>query len=164
MPIVLLLAGLGVAILAFSVNPITEDEFVSTSGVRGIRNNNPGNIRKGENWQGMAQTQSDPAFIQFKSPEYGIRAMVKLLRNYEKLYNLNTIKGIIFRWAPPNENNTEAYVKSVEQKTGLKQNEALDLADQNVMRKLVKAIIFHENGQQPYTDKQINDGINLAGQ
>ena len=50
---------------------------------RGIRNNNPGNIRHGgSKWQGMSETQTDDEYIQFDDPVYGIRALAKLLKNY----------------------------------------------------------------------------------
>ncbi len=62
---------------------------------RGIRNNNPGNIRKGDNWQGLAAEQTDEAFCVFRSAEYGIRALVKVLLNYEKKYGLNTVRKLL---------------------------------------------------------------------
>ena len=65
---------------------------------RGIRNNNPGNIRHGSSkWQGMSATQTDSEYIQFDDPVYGIRAIVKLLRNYQSRHGLNTIEEIITR-------------------------------------------------------------------
>ena len=66
---------------------------------RGERNNNPGNIRHGAKWQGLASTQTDKDFCQFISPEYGIRAIYKLIQTYQKKYGLNTIKTIIYRYA-----------------------------------------------------------------
>lgn len=53
---------------------------------RGIRNNNPGNIRWGDEWKGLVpETQrTDKSFCQFKSAEYGIRAMIIILRNYQR--------------------------------------------------------------------------------
>ena len=51
---------------------------------RGLRNNNPGNIRKtGDKWQGLSTTQTDDSFFQFTDAKYGIRAMAKLLKNYQ---------------------------------------------------------------------------------
>ena len=73
---------------------------------RGIRNNNPGNIRWGSDWKGLKKDgkQQDPSFCIFETPEYGIRALAKLLRNYQRLYGLNTPYRIISRYAPPTEN------------------------------------------------------------
>lgn len=67
---------------------------------RGIRNNNPGNIRWGSDWKGLKKDgkQQDPSFCIFKTPEYGIRALAKLLRNYKQLYGLNTPRKIISRY------------------------------------------------------------------
>ena len=41
---------------------------------RGIRNNNPLNIRIGNQWLGERANPNDPAFEQFVAMEYGIRA------------------------------------------------------------------------------------------
>lgn len=142
----------------------TVEKVVST--VRGIRNNNPGNIRRsGEAWQGLSPTQTDSAFFQFQSMAYGVRAMVKILRNYSTRYGLNTVQGIINRWAPPSENNTRAYVQSVADSLGVGANDALDLYDVSTVAGLVRAIVNHENGRIPallVTDADIRQGIELA--
>lgn len=129
---------------------------------RGIRNNNPGNIRHGSSqWQGMSVEQTDGEYIQFDDPVYGIRAMARLLKNYQSKYGLDTISEIISRWAPPNENITAAYVKSVSEKLGVAPDHKIDVA--SALPRLVPAIIFHENGLQPYSETQILKGIQLAG-
>ena len=76
--------------------------------VRSISNHNPCNIRKGANWDGSMS--DDGASSILSSPEYGIRALGKLLLNYYYKYDLNTVEDIISRYAPSNENNTNAYV------------------------------------------------------
>ena len=133
-----------------------------TSGDRGFRNNNPGNIRhvSGVTWQGQTETQTDPAFTQFVDPVYGIRAIVRIMRSYQR-EGLTTVSQVIDRWAPPNENNSAAYVAAVCASIGCQPGDPLDFIA--VMPVLVKAIILHENGSQPYTDGQINQGIALAG-
>lgn len=80
---------------------------------RGIRNNNPGNIKRGEPWFGLRRTQTDPDFCQFTSDLWGIRAMIIIIRTYVCKYNLHTIEAIISKWAPSNENNTTLYVNFV---------------------------------------------------
>ena len=130
---------------------------------RGIRNNNPGNIRKGEKWKGLSEHQTDSSFCIFVSPEYGIRALVKILLTYYKKYQLNTVKKIISRYAPPNENETESYIKSVANQLGVASDEVIDLSSVAVLVVLLRAIIRHENGEQPYSDEQILKGIHLAG-
>lgn len=61
---------------------------------RGIRNNNPGNIRWGDDWKGLVpkDQRTDKSFCQFTTPEYGIRAMIIILRNYQRKYGLDTVK------------------------------------------------------------------------
>lgn len=119
---------------------------------RGIRNNNPGNIRWGDEWQGLVpQAQrTDKSFCQFISPEYGIRAMIIILRNYQSKYGLKTITGIVKRWAPPNENDTQAYTRSVATATDTDADKPIDLTDSRKLFPLLQAIIKHENGSQPY--------------
>lgn len=132
---------------------------------RGIRNNNPGNIRTGSQWQGLVPEaeREDKAFCEFISPAWGIRAMATILLNYQRKYGISTIKGIINRWAPSVENNSDAYVRAVSTSTGILPNAPIMLADYSVMFPLVKAIIMHENGQQPYPDLMINEGLKMAG-
>lgn len=130
---------------------------------RGIRNNNPGNIRLGTNWKGLAEKQTDRSFCIFRTAEYGIRALVKILLTYKKEYNLNTVRKIIDRYAPPNENNTEAYIKSVSAQLNVSADEAIDVFDKATLLILIKAIIRHENGCQPYDNKTLLTGIEMAG-
>ena len=88
---------------------------------RGIRNNNPLNIRKsGDKWQGLKTLQEDKEFFQFETIEWGWRAaFVILCRTYYGKYKLKTIRDIVTRWAPPKENNTEAYIRHVSDYTGI---------------------------------------------
>ncbi len=130
---------------------------------RGIRNNNPGNIRKGEAWQGLATEQTDEAFCVFRSAEYGIRALVKVLLTYEKKYGLNTVRKIISRYAPESENDTGAYVSSVAGQLGVSPDEVIEVENRAVMLVLIKAVIRHENGCQPYDNETLVKGIDMAG-
>lgn len=126
---------------------------------RGIRNNNPGNIRHGDKWKGLRDKQTDPDFAQFKTPEYGIRALYRTLLTYKNKHGLNTIRGIVTRWAPPSENDTVKYINSVSKQTDIPADKELDQLD---YLKIIKAIIRHENGIQPYSDEQIIYGVSLA--
>ena len=96
---------------------------------RGIRNCNPLNIRRSKDqWKGLAEAQTDRAFCQFKSLEYGWRAAFYLLtRTYYHKYRLYTIRTIIRRWAPASENNTEAYIQNVSKLTGILPDEPLGI-------------------------------------
>lgn len=131
---------------------------------RGIRNHNPGNIRlSGDKWQGLAQEQTDTAFFQFESPAWGIRALGRVLISYQDKHKLSTIRDIISRWAPDNENDTLAYINAVTAETGFNADLPLQMHDYTCMEPLLKAIIKHENGGQPYTQAQIDKGLVLAG-
>jgi len=129
---------------------------------RGIRNSNPGNLRKSHDvWQGETAVQSDPDFVTFQAPEWGLRAMAKVLLNYQRA-GLDTVRKIIGRWAPTNENDTDAYVASVAMYVGVNEDARLDLTHPDLLVKLMKAIVRHENGQQPYTDEQFTQALRLV--
>ena len=128
---------------------------------RGIRNNNPGNIRWRENWLGLKQDgkEQDPSFCVFVSAVYGIRALAKVLINYKKIHGLNTVRQIVSRYAPPNENQTKAYVQSVAKQLGVYPDSIIDIEERGVLTVFIKAVIRMENGIQPYSDETIQQGI-----
>jgi hypothetical protein len=151
---------MGVAVLVLYL--ANKRRVIESAEVRGIRNNNAGNIRAAAIiWDG--QTGIDNAgFAIFKSSEWGIRALGKLLLNYERLHGLNTVAGIIGRYAPTNENDTDSYINSVSKKIGLDPYTSFVIAD--YLPALVNAIIKHENGINPYSDELINNGLALIGE
>lgn len=119
---------------------------------RGIRNNNPLNIRKGNNWKGERPNQSDKAFEEFTSMTYGIRAGFIIIRKYMSGYNgltekFNTIEKIIRRWAPPTENSTQKYIDQVAKESGISPRLKLSFADKKSMCAIVSAMIHVECGQ-----------------
>ncbi len=118
---------------------------------RGIRNNNPGNIRLSETvWQGQKPPpQEDEAFVEFISALYGLRALMKTLLTYYLRYNLDTVECIINRYAPPHENATDSYAFSVARTLKIKHTESLDLKDRKTLVALARAIVLHENGKPP---------------
>lgn len=128
---------------------------------RGERLNNPGNIRHvpGITWVGQAELQPDESFVCFTDPVYGIRAIVRILRAYKR-QGLVTLSEAIDRWAPPNENNSHAYVADVCTQCKVGPDDAVDFDE--IMPQLVSAIIRHENGQVIYSAQQIQQGIALA--
>lgn len=82
---------------------------------RGIRNNNPANIRRGSYWRGLVNKPTDKEFCQFISMSWGVRALLITLRTYVVKHHLHTVREIITRWAPPTDgNNTEKYIEYVE--------------------------------------------------
>lgn len=125
---------------------------------RGIRNNNPLNIRKGSQWKGERPVQTDKQFEEFISMEYGIRAGFYLLRKYMSGYfgltkKFNTIELIIRRWAPPTENATQNYIDYVSNVTGIPAHQKLCFDNKKVMCDIVSAMIEVECGQT--IDRQI---------
>lgn len=133
------------------INDISGLTFLNDSRYpRGMRNNNPGNIRynKNLNWQGKVpkSESKDKSFEQFKKYWYGVRALILVLNSYYIKHNLQTIEKIINRFAPPIENETETYVSKVCKYTGFKAREQFIFNRHNV-HLLVKAITHHECGR-----------------
>lgn len=132
---------------------------------RGIRGNNPGNIEKGQPWRGLAAEQPDARFATFVAPVYGIRAIVKILLTYQRRDPNLTIRKIINAWAPPVENDTESYVNHVARACDMPPDGIIPgglRAQPGMTREIVKAIIRHENGTQPYGENLIADAVTLA--
>ena len=126
---------------------------------RGIRNHNPGNIElNGTQWEGMRPIQTDERFVQFESPEYGIRAMTRILNSYAAR-GVDTVREIINTWAPPVENNTASYIASVAGSLGIHPDTPIT---KNHYPVLISAIIRHENGTQPYSVQVIQAGVMMA--
>jgi hypothetical protein len=112
---------------------------------RGIRNNNPGNIRIGINWLGRVVPGKDLSFVEFKSMPYGVRALYIDLINKHKS-GLRTIRDIIYRYAPPSENLTDAYVAAVAQSMKIGASTPFAPTVKN-LNAFAKAIVKHENGK-----------------
>ena len=119
---------------------------------RGIRNNNPLNIRRTgkDQWKGLSKTQNDRSFCQFETLEWGWRAAFYLLtRTYYHKYRLYTIRGIISRWAPPQDNNdTSAYIANVSRLTGIDPDEPIGIPSEKPARWMMVgvAMAIQENG------------------
>ncbi len=114
---------------------------------RGIKNCNPGNIRRSRvRYRGELHPSQDPDFKQFISMAWGYRAMFVLLDTYRKRYGLNTLRGMISRYAPPEENHTALYVEMICDFTGLTPDKEIDTRDEKVMIPIVMAMSRIENG------------------
>lgn len=116
-----------------------------------VPHNNPGNLVKGNDWQG--EVSCEGRFECFEKPEYGIRAMARVLLNYREKHGLTTVPEIIRRWAPPHENDTRAFAKYVQKR--------LDTYGHNTFN-LIEAIILYEQGKQPYSLETIKKGVRMA--
>ena len=143
------------------------DAYGALSGVRGIRNNNPGNL----NFAGQAGASRENGkgrFAAFNTPEEGIGALSKQLdlhfngtsaKAKEAGRPLRSVKDIVEAWAPPNENNTAKYIADVAKQLGVSPTANLNLKDPATKTALMKAIVVKENGGNPYTDAQYAAGI-----
>ena len=114
---------------------------------RGLRNNNPLNIRhSADQWQGARREQTDKSFVQFESMAYGYRAMFVLLDSYRSKYGLCTIRQMLGRYAPPTENFTEGYIRFVASRTGIAPDEIVNTRADRDMIPIVAAMSQIENG------------------
>lgn len=134
---------------------------------RGVRNCNPGNIRlpRKENMEkdrfiGELRPSRDKSFRTFVNMAYGYRAMHYLLRKYKNKYSLNTLEQMIYRWAPPSDNNkTEAYIDFVAKRAGIGRKDIVDVSNMTVMCRIVEAMTVMENGKKYVPDmNEIRDG------
>ena len=123
--------------------------------MRGLRNNNPLNIRRStDRWDGMAETQTDKDFVQFQSMAYGYRAAWRILNTYYKKLKERkkhfTVENIIHRWAPPTENDTKAYIRTVLTLTSIGGKENLfppsNASGYYKLSRLLAAMTVMENG------------------
>lgn len=133
-------------------------EFIKKTNMkpRGLGNNNPGNIRiNGDKFQGEVIPSRDKEFKQFESMAYGYRAIFKILRNYRINYKLDTIRKMIHRWAPENENNTNSYINVVSDRSGIPADDPIDTNSKEQMTRIVAAMSYVENG----TEADMNDVI-----
>ncbi len=97
----------------------------------------------------MKKVQSDTQFCEFETLDWGWRAAFKLLtRTYYHQYRLYTIRTIISRWAPPNENNSQAYANYVATMCATRVDRILPspTQDATLWQKIVHAMAEYENG------------------
>lgn len=128
---------------------------------RGIRNNNPLNIRIGNTWLGERPNPTDPSFEEFVSIAYGYRAAFCILRRYIRRYHKNTVASIISTWAPASENNTQRYIDFVCHKMGITSDVPVDYGDKVTMCALVSAMAYMECGV-PADMAQVERGYDMA--
>jgi hypothetical protein len=112
---------------------------------RGIRNNNPLNIEDGPFTKSQpGYAGSDGRFAKFQTPEHGVAAANALLDTYGQKHGLNTVAGIVGRWAPAGDgNNVSAYAADVAGKLGIDPNAPVP---PELRPQLVSAMAQHENG------------------
>lgn len=118
-------------------------------------------IVHGVTWAGQAQSQLDDRLVTFTGPGWGMRAGVKTLHTYQTKDGVKTMREAIHRWAPPNENDTQAYIDDVCERCSVGQDDQVNF--DLIMPTLVKAIVIHENGRCIYSDDVISQAIAMAG-
>lgn len=127
---------------------------------------NPGNIRANSvnNWQG--KTGSHAGYEIFNSDDNGMRALAVLLHNYYANYQLNNVRAIITRYAPPTDKNpTEDYIANVSHSLGVFDNSIIALSDHDTLVSLMRAIVHQEQGRIIYPDSMFNDAAtNVLGE
>ena len=128
---------------------------------RGIKNCNPGNIRRSSvRYLGEVTPSRDKEFKQFVSMTYGYRAMFVLLDSYARRYGLRTIRTMLNRYAPPEENFTQSYIRFVANNSGIGADELVDTRSARDMIPIVMAMSEIENGVKPNTD-EVGEGWQL---
>ena len=114
---------------------------------RGLRNCNPGNIRRSRvRYRGEVVPSRDVEFKEFATMAYGYRAMFVLLDTYRRRYGLITIRQMLSRYAPPEENFTESYIRIVSQRTGIDADSRVNTRLASDMIPIVRAMSEVENG------------------
>lgn len=114
---------------------------------RGLRNNNPGNIRiTKDKWKGLRPVQEDKEFFQFTEMKWGYRALIRTLQNYRRRHGCQTIADFIRRWSPEHENNTSGYISRVCKEMQVPTTYVPDVEDKTTMCAFAAAISQVENG------------------
>jgi len=169
-----LLAALGVAVVAFVYSRTNQGQNVVAgisdavgSAIRGIRNNNPLNVEKGQPWEGLAPAdqQTDPRFAVFVDMPHGIRAAARTMLTYRG-YGLNTVHEIIDRWNPKVDRQPPKYIPNVSAYMGVRPDDPIDVRDPNTMFALLRGMMPEEVGGAAallVSDADVWAGIQLAG-
>lgn len=129
---------------------------------RGARNNNPGNLE----YHGQAGASPEPGsgrFARFQTMSQGVAALGRQLQLYGSR-GVNTLRGIISKYAPASENNTGAYVGTVSKLTGFSPDQKLNLNDAGTLGLLIRGISSVENGSNVIARDDLLSGLNQLRQ
>lgn len=129
---------------------------------RGIRNNNPGNLKiTPVEWKGKipVSENTDGIFEQFENFIWGLRAMMLDIRN-DIFEGKDNLEKLIYEYAPPSENDTEKYIEDVELWSGISRYQQLTGGKQQ-MGRLIPAMVQKENGMNPVSQKIFNRAWNI---
>ena len=133
---------------------------------RGLRNNNPLNIRKGCRWVGLRDFPTDKEFCEFRTMAYGYRAAFVTLRTYYSKHDCMTLRKIINRWAPPSENDTTSYLQAVMKKAGIRDADSalpnpFYAQNKGLWKDIILAMAEVENGTNNVSPAECEAGMNL---
>lgn len=129
-------------------------QSINVGGDRNWRNNNPGNIEAGKFANAHGATGSDGVFAIFPDGATGMTALESLLDTYT--YQQLTIEGAMERYAPPKENNTDAYVSFITERLGLNASTPMSDLKPEQLTSFAEAIDSYEGGKAG-TTYQIGD-------
>lgn len=125
----------------------------------GVRLNNPGNIElTSVRWKGLAPKQLHKRFATFVAPQWGIRAIARILLG-DWREGQNTIASLITEWAPPHENPTAAYIAYVAKGAGVDGLQAINVPA--LLPKIIAGIVAFENAGYRYPGELVQLGIDL---
>ena len=116
--------------------------------------NNPGNLRP---------PGASSGFMQYPTTDAGLRAMARQLQLYQSRDKLDTIQGIVSKYAPSTENDVRSYVGDVSRRTGFSPDQHLDLSDRETLARLISAMTKHENSRSNYSPKTVVEVLNNTG-
>ncbi|WP_427183526.1 hypothetical protein ACL598_16805 [Bordetella bronchialis] len=135
----------------------------SSTAPRGIRNNNPGNLTYVGQPGATLEDGPKGRFAKFETARAGLMALADQLRRYGAR-GLDTIREVVTTYAPASENDTGSYINQLAQFMGIDPDEKFDVrSDPAALAMLMRGIIQHENGYNPYSREQINDAISSSG-
>lgn len=126
----------------------------------GLRNNNPGDIRTGQLWQGAIGSEN--GFVTFSNLSWGLRAMGTDLANKMKR-GLQTVTDIVSVYAPPSENDTQLYINQIAACLGVGKDDPLSM-DAGTLHVLIRCMMNKELGSDysnMVTDDDIDEGIGM---
>ena len=136
------------------------DQTPAQSSIIGQRINNPFNIRQ-YNQGFVGETGTEDGFISFEDPMYGVRAADRVLTTYGRDRDIGSIRGLVSRFAPPSENETQSYIDYISGQLGIDPDAEIDLSDP-AMRSRILAPMAKIESRTEYTPDQITGMIEQA--
>jgi len=139
------------------------------TGPVGFRNNNPLNLKSDgkTKWNGATGVPTKGDFLGFKDYSSGIRAGARTLYNYGRLHNIDTVNGVLNRFAPVKDknNNNANYASHIQKRTGIAPNQKINLRDEATLQKLVPAMGSFEIGPKffnTYNTTSVSNAVHNA--